>query len=318
MNRALSILALVVASFLTACGGGIPGTSEVSGLGSGVFGPGGDSSNPATRPTPGFTEVAVNPATSVSEAETQKFSQVYPVKLLGLNLGGVELDEVRMVIENFNFDDNISPGIEGPGFVIVRLIQNGVIVDDTIPLLGTAVLPEGNYQTLDFNYRILQQGDIPAGAENDPVVTQYLVGHSIVIEGSYLYDLPLLGNLLRIPFRFFSDQTSTIRIEDTNGLPFFGQDETHFLFIVSKVQLWFDVTVVNLLQSLSLTVLPVVGGVVNGILDLDAGSVVASISQIAVTLQQNIDTAFRFGLGPDASFAESDVLEASFSFQILP
>ncbi len=322
MIRFWSILGLILGSILSACGGGIPGASDVVGsTGSGIFGSdssGGNSLNPATRPTPGFTEVAVNPATSVTEGNNLKFSKVYPIKFLSLNLGGIEIDEVRMVIENLNFDDQVSPGVEGPGVAILRLVQNGVIVDQALPNLGAAILPEGIYQTLDFNYRVLSVSEIPPEAQNDPVVTQNLVNHSIVVEGSYLFNLPLLGTLLRIPFRFLSDQTSTVRIEDINGLAFFGQEVTHNLFLVDKIQLWFDLTVVQLLQSLSITVLPVLGGVVNGILEIDANSAVAAIANIAITIEQNINTAFRFGIGPDATFTESDVIEASFSFVLLP
>lgn len=313
-----TILAAVAGLIFIACGGSIPGTESSPG-GTGVFGNSEvSSSNPATRPTPGFTAVTVNPATSTTSDQNQKFNQVKPVRFLALALGGVELDEVRLVIENLNFDDSISPGIEGPGHTIIRLIQNGQIVDQSLPLMGTAILPEGNYRTLDFNYKILAASDIPPEAQDDPVITQHLVNHSIVIEGSYLIDLPLIGNLLRIPFRFISDQTSTIRIEDPSGLPFFGQDQPNFLFIVHKVQLWFDATVVNLLQSLSLTVLPVVGGVVNGILELSANSTIGSLRDIAVVIQDNIDTGFRFALSPDGVFEESEVLEASFSLEILP
>ncbi len=282
--------------------------------GTGVFGVGG---NPATRPTPGFTEVEVAPATSTTDTSSNRFLSSSENKLLALQFGGIEIDEIRIVEENFDFDDNVSPGVEGPGFSIIRLVQNGNIVDDALPEIGSAILPDGDYSTLDLQYKILAANEIPPEAANDPVVTEQLVGNSIVIEGSFLFpvQLPILN--LRIPFRFISKQTSTIRIETPNAINFSGL-VLQFLFIAHKVQLWFDMNVANLLQSLNATLLPIVNNTVTGVLILDANSPNASIRNIALEIQGNIDTGFRLAPSDDGFFQESDVLESSVSFVLIP
>jgi hypothetical protein len=291
-----------------------PGDPNGNGGGEVASGPG----NPATRPTPGFTEVEMRPATSTTLPAPAAF-----LKALSLNLDPLlDIDEVRIFAKNFNFEDALSPGVEYPGGFVIRLVRNSGIVDQALPPLGSAVLPEGDYSNLDLELDILDPDEIPIQAFGDPLITDNLVGHSIVVDGVLELDvpivIPLVLQLVDVRFRFVSTQIPRLRIETPTPISLFGQDTANNLFFAFKIKAWLDLSVQGLLQTLIANLdIPTLLDLVDGLLVISADSPNPQIAAIALQIEANINASLRFAPSADALFDEGDVLESSFSF-VLP
>ncbi|HKX13298.1 MAG TPA: hypothetical protein VJP40_09110 [bacterium] len=290
-------------------GGSDPATQENGGVGPLSSAPG--SVNPGTRPTPGFTEVEMNPATSTSLPAPAAF-----LKSLQLNLTPlIEIAEVRMFVRDLNLDDAVSVGVEYPGNFLFRLLDGNVIVDESLPALGRADVPEGTYQKLDLAFEVMEADEIPPGAETDPLVTGPLVGNSIVVEGQLgllnPIDLGALGSLTVVQFRFVSDEIAHLEVNSPAGFDF-GPDLNH-LFLAFKVRTWLDLGLRSLVESVvsTLSIQNLVDLLNGGLLVIDADS--GDLSVAAVQLETNINTSLRAAPSDDALFQEGDVQEDSFS-----
>lgn len=290
-------------------GGSGPGTQDNGGIGPLSSEPG--VVNPGTRPTPGFTEVEMNPATSTSLPAPAAF-----LKSLQLNLTPlIEINEVRMFVRDLNLDEAVSSGLEYPGKFLFRLLDGNVIVDESLPELGRADVPEGTYEKLDLSFEVMEVDEIPPGAEDDPLVTGPLVGHSIVVEGILglvnPIDLGALGTLTVVKFRFVSDETAHLEVNSLAGFDF-GPDLNH-LFLAFKVRTWLDLGLRSLVESVVSTLsLQNLVDLLNGsllVIDADSGD----LSVAAVQLETNINASLRVAPSDDAIFQEGDVQEDSFS-----
>ena len=261
--------------------------------------------NPATRPTPGFTEIEVRPATSETLPAPASF-----LKDLALLDTLTEIDEVRFFTQDLQMIGNSGPAFNLAGPFVVRLIQAGNIVDEALPEFGGAVVANGDYSSFDLKFANLIQEQIPSEAEGDAVVTGELVNHSMVVEGSFKGpDLaPILG--IRIPFRYVSHETSTVRIQGATPLSLTGDYTT--LFIAFKIQTWFDQNILSQILSLDAQVL------LNGVLILDTESLDPILKNIALQIEAQVNTSLRLAPSEDGVFQESDVDENSSSSVIVP
>jgi hypothetical protein len=285
---------------------GVAGTGNTSTDGVGPLGSNPGSVNPGTRPTPGFTEVEMNPATSTTLPAPAAF-----LKSLQLNLTPlIEITEVRLFVRDLNLDDDLSAGTEYPGNYLFRLLDGNLIVDESLPPLGTADVPEGTYEKLDLHFEIMTAADIPPGAEDDPLVTGPLVNHSIVVEG-HLAVTPLLTGLLSVVhFRFVSDQIPHIEVESVQGFDF-GPDLNH-LFLAFKVRTWLDLSLRGIVETaINNLSLPALLQLLNGLLIIDANT--GTFQGVGLQIETNINSSLRVAPSVDAAFDETDIQEDSFS-----
>ena len=302
---------------MLACAGGPSGPGgDINGNGSstdpnGTLGPLGSSPgsvNPGTRPTPGFTEVEMNPATSTSLPAPAAF-----LKNLQLNLTPlIRIDEVRLFVRDLNLDDAVSAGLEYPGNFLFKLVNDELIVDQSLPALGVADVPEGTYEKLELAFEVMDADEIPAGSENDPLIN-VLLGHSIVVEGVIELATPIVilptVSLSLIHFRFVSDQMPNIRVNSVQGFDF-GPDLNR-LFLAFKIRTWIDLSLAGIISNAvaaldAATLLQLVSGLL--VID-DSGG----LSGIALQLETNINTSMRVAPSLDGIFDELDVQEDSFS-----
>ncbi len=248
----------------------------------------------------------MNPATSTSMPAPAAF-----LKSLQLNLTPlIEITEVRMFVRDLNLDDAVSAGVEYPGKFLFRLLDGNVIVDESLPPLGLADVPEGTYEKLDLSFEVMEANEIPPGAEDDPLVTGPLVGHSIVVEGN-LAVTPLLTGLLSIVhFRFVSDEIAHIEVNSPQGFDF-GPDLNH-LFLAFKIKTWIELTLSGIVETLVNNLsLPQLLQLLSGLLIIDANT--GSLQGVGLELETNINASLRVAPSDDALFQEGDVQEDSFS-----
>ena len=302
---------------LLACAGG-PGSGPGGDGGMGVEnGPQQGAVNPATRPSPGFTELAMMPATSTTLPPPASF-----LKGLVIVGGLIEINEVRMFLRDVSLEDG-SPFFS-PGPFVVRLIQGEIPVDESFPEFGTQFVPHGAYDQTDLGFQNLTEPQIPPELEGDPLVDR-LVGHSIIVEGELDLDLfgpvlkalltPVLGDF--ISFRFVSNQTVDLRVETPNA--FSLDQDAQTLFLAFKVKTWLDAglfdVLVDLLEGLNLA--EILQLLVSNVLVFDTTGGHPTLQGIALTIEANINTSLRFALSNDAIFSEAEVDEISFS-DVLP
>lgn len=300
-------LSLLFFLLLIGCAVGPTGGDPSGSDGDLAGGPG--SENPATRPTPGFTEVEMRPATSTTLPAPASF-----LKSLQLNVSPlIAVDEVRLFLKDLDFDDALSPGVESAGPFVVRLVQASGIVDEALPPFGTVGVPEGLYERMDLKLETLDASEIPPGAEDDPLVTGPLVGHSVVVEGT-LQITPIL-NISLIRFRFLSREAPALRVETPEALDF--GPGLNRLFIAFKIKTWLDLSLPGLIDTVLQTLdLPTLLSILNGVLVISADSPIPEIRAIALQIEANIHASLRFAPSEDAFFDEADVQENSFSFVI--
>ena len=282
------------------CAGGPGSDSGIGNIDAGIF-----DGNPATRPTPGFTEVELKPATSTALPAPSKF-------LLGLPIedGLAEIDEVRFFVQDLSLLNQAqSPVFNLPGPFVVRLIESGQIVDQALPDFGGAVVPNGSYSRLNLKFLNLTQDNIPAEAESDPIVTGPMLGHSMLVQGSIVGpDIPPINGQL-ISFIFLSHQTSTVQIQTPDALEFSGEFIT--LFTAFKIQTWLDSLLIAVLELDPLILL-------NGTLVLDTQSNIPLLRDIALQIESNINHSLRFAPSADGIFDEGEVQENSSSQVVIP
>jgi hypothetical protein len=262
--------------------------------------------NPATRPTPGFTEVALAPATSTSDP-----SSATSTKALLLNNGIVTIDEVRMHLQDISLlNDGGTEVLHLSGPFIVRLLKDQVIVDESFPEFGGGVIPNDSYHELQLRFSQLQESSIiPEELLEDLLTINLLPEHTMVITGSLRLLNRILPGFLTIPFQFFSSQENIIQILSPNDLV---TDGTFFnLFIAFKIQQWFDNDVAILLGLLDPLVIlqPLV---------LEVGSNIPLLNQIAELIELNINQSLRLAPSLNDTFEEGDVDELSTSESISP
>lgn len=290
---------------------------------SGLPGPGDNgvpngSGNPATRPTPGFTELELKPATSTTLPPPSSF-----LKGLVIVDNLIEVTDVRMFLRDVALEDGAD--YSSPGPFLVRLIRGDVIVDESFPEFGTQSVPQGSYERSDLGFQILQAGQIPPELADDSLVTA-LVGHSIIVEGQVdldFFPLPLRTLLaLLLPedfltFRFISDQTVDLRVEAPTPFDLNLPDQT--LFIAFKVKTWLDQGLFGIVTDLlaDLNLVELTNLLLGNLLVFDTSGGNATLKGIALSIEANINTSLRFALSPDDIFDEAEVDENSFS-DVLP
>jgi len=275
------------------CSGSGPG-----GIDKGLF-----DGNPATRPTPGFTELEVRPATSTTLPAPSSF-----LKGLSVLEDFFEIEEARLFVRDLRLLDGADDSqfnLQGP--FVIRLIQEGVLVDEALPEFGGEVVANGSYQKFDLGLEVLSQETIPAPAQNDPIVTEQMPGNSIMVMGSF--EIPLLLNQSLVRFIFLSHQKVTLRIASPEAFELSGNFAT--LFLAFKVQTWLKGIEQNLL-NIDPTLLA------GGLLVLDTESNDPVLRAIALQIESNIDMSLRFAFSPDSIFSEAEVDETSFSQVLTP
>ncbi|MFO1519657.1 MAG: hypothetical protein U1F57_08370 [bacterium] len=276
----------------------------------GCSGPGSDplggntGGNPATRPTPGFTELQILPATSLTLPAPGAF-----LKALMISEGNVEVEEVRVAVKDLQLKNGDISETDLKGPFVVRLIQKATIVDEALPSFGTVSVPEGNYTRLKLTLDKLPQNEVPAEALTDSIVTSFLVDNSVVVEGSFLEspgnDIDQSGGVSMIPFRFVSNNGNSLEIDTTS--PFTLSPGLNFLFVAFKIQLWFNASVVDALQQLNPSALQ------NGIVLLNDQSDNSQIRQIVDLIETQIEQSLRFAPSDDDHFEENEVDDHSSS-----
>ena len=302
---------------LIACAGG-PGSGPGGDAGLGTDGgPQQGAVNPATRPSPGFTELAMMPATSTTLPPPASF-----LKGLVIVGGLIEINEVRMFLRDVTLEDGSS--FFSPGPFVVRLIQGEIVVDESFPDFGTQSVPQGAYDQTDLGFQILSAAQIPPELEDDPLVDR-LVDHSIIVEGKLDLDLfgpalktlltPVLGDF--ISFRFVSNQVVDLRVETPNDFTLDQSAQT--LFLAFKVKTWLDAGLFDVLVDLfeGLNLAEILQLLVSNVLVFDTTGGHPTLQGIALTIEANINTSLRFALSNDAIFNEIEVDEISFS-NVLP
>jgi len=261
--------------------------------------------NPATRPTPGFTEVEVKPATSETLPAPAPF-----LKDLVLLDQVTQIDEVRFFTEHLQLEGGTGPVFDLEGPFVVRLIQGGNIVDEALPDFGGGVVPNGNYSRFDIGFQRLTPSLLPPEAQGDPEVLGPLMDHSMVVEGSFQGPniAPILG--IRIPFRFVSSQIAVLQVQSSDAFQLSGDFTS--LFIAFKIQTWFSAAILNALNLLDPQTL------LDQPLILDTQSSNPALKSIALQIEANINASLRLAPSADQIFQESDVDEASTSQVLMP
>jgi len=260
--------------------------------------------NPATRPTPGFAEVELRPATSTDLPAPSPM-----LKALQIFDGVLDLTEIRIAARDLELKTENDLEIDFPGPFVVRLVRGGERVDEAIPPFGTAQVPIGSYARLELSLEKLSGDQIPPKALEDPITAQFLPDNSLVIEGTFLEspnnDIDSSGGVSRIFFRFLSDDGNNVRI--LTPTPFSIGTGLNFLFIAFKVPLWFDPPVVQALQALSPDTFE------DGMILLSDESSSDAIRGLVDLIEENVEESLRFAPSDDDSFEESDVDEHSSS-----
>jgi hypothetical protein len=259
--------------------------------------------NPATRPTPGFAEVALQPATSVTLPPPSPLLKALQIS------EELDLEEIRLAVKDLDlkFSGDLDTDFVGP--FVIRLIRQGAEVDEALPPFGTTQVPVGSYAQLDLSLDKLPLDQIPPEATDDPVIMQFLPDNSLVVEGTFLEspnnDIDQSGTVSRIFFRFLSDNGNNLRI--VTPTPFSLKTGLNFLFIAFKVSLWFNAPVVQALQDLSPDTFQ------NGVILLSDQSSNDQIRHIVDLIEENVDQSLRFAPSEDNTFQESDVDQGSSS-----
>jgi len=248
--------------------------------------------NPATRPTPGFSEIEVRPATSVQSSPAQ-------LKNLQLQDGITQILEVRLFVKNLELLDLGVPQFNLDGPNVVRLVQDRAIVDQALPPFGGAVVANGSYHQFELSFERLTPENLPAEASDDSVVNGPLIDHSMVVEGTVGVPGTLGLSLVQVPFRFQSNQLATIQIDTSNPFALSGEYTT--LFIAFEIQNWLDPSIVQDILGLDPAIL------LGSLLVLDTESAIPELREIALRIQANINASLRFAPSADATFDESEL-----------
>lgn len=172
--------------------------------------------------------------------------------------GDLVVDEVRVAVEDIELQNGDDPEIDFEGPFVIRLIQSGNIVDEALPAIGTTSIPAGKYEELELNLKKISAGDIPAEATNDPIVTQFLVGNTMVIQGSFWEaagnDIDGDGNISQVLFRFLSDDDSQVEVEAPQVINL--GEGFNVIFLTFQIDLFFDQEVLTALQNLDPNTFP--------------------------------------------------------------
>ncbi|MBL7685988.1 MAG: hypothetical protein JNK65_08155, partial [Deltaproteobacteria bacterium] len=157
-------------------------------------GPGSQNPITPTPPVPVFGNFVLGVAASqngvvLSQLRNQvvlAHPQVH--SLVSVENNGIQIRETRNVVSDISFegDNELVPQIEFPETYVVRLIQNGSIVNQEFPSFGVKNIAFDTYRKFEMKFEKINQGLIPPSILPDPITEQFLLDHSVVIEGSFL------------------------------------------------------------------------------------------------------------------------------------
>ncbi len=263
--------------------------------------------NPATRPTPGFTEVALGPVASLSESSSGNAA-----KNLAADENLVSIQEVRMYLQDVTLlDEQGNEALKLIGPFVVRLVELGVVVDESFPAFGGGVVPNGNYPELQLSFAQLDDPSlIPEQLLADPLTTEGLIQHSIVIDGTVEFSNLAQPNSSIVPFRFLSQKEEVISLTTPNPIVLDGNFTT--LFIAFKIQEWFGNDIHTLLSKVDPSQLS------DSPLILQEESEVSSLSTLAQRTEDDINNSIRIAPSTDELFDEAEIDELSSSEPIQP
>lgn len=294
------LLTGVFLSGILACGGG------------GTPGEG----NPAapTPPVPVFGDfvlgVVASEQTATASVSNLNRSALRQNAVSFLN-DAIRLEETRNVVSDISFKpaDGSSAEVAFPGMYVVELITGGATVNQAFPNFDPTTIAYTTYNEFNMKFDKIDARSIPAGLLNDPLVTQYLVDQSIVIEGSFAEsaenDLDQDGKLSYIPFRLISNKDVNIRVSSPNVFAV-SADKINYFFIAFQVDNWFGNTL-GLFQEVTSNELT------NGVLEINDQSQFDNVKEILEQFENNLDRSCKSAPSEDGDFEESDVDEESSS-----
>lgn len=247
----------------------------------------------STPPTPVFTEIEVGVRSNPAETS--------------LLDGDLLLDEVRLNMRRIDFvpKTESDPGVDYEGPFVIRLVQNGEVTDQEFPSLDSVSVPVDSYDLIRFRIDNLRESEVPTGLEEDEITQSFLVGNSVVMEGSFEEsagnDLDGSGGVSQVPFRFVSDMIVNLKIDLPTSLATIT-GETSFVFLAMNLPFWFE-PVLDDLQELSSSDLT--DGTV--LLADSAGS--GEIREIIDRIEDAIKLGARLALSTDDDQFEEDEVD---------
>ena len=287
----------ILATAMQACGGGAPGGSG----------------NPAspTPPVPVFGDFVLNVATSNPGATASVSSQNIRANSVAFQNNAILLSETRNVISDISFKptDESSAELDFPGMYVVELITGGDIVNQVFPTFDPKQIAFTSYNEYEMKFDKLEARSIPAGLLDDPLVTQYLVDQSIVIEGTFVEsaenDINHNGLVDSIPFRLISNKDVNIRVTSPNSFTV-SPDKINYFFIAFQVNLWFNNTV-SFFQEVRPEELT------NGVLIVSDQSHFDNVREILDQFENNLEGSCKSAPSDNGDFEQGDVDEESSS-----
>ncbi len=286
------LLALLTLGGLQTCGGG---------TGSG---------NPAspTPPVPVFGDFVLGVATSNGAATASNSKQnmnSLRSNSVSFQNAAILLEETRNVISDIAFKptNEGSAELDFPGMYVVELITGGSVVNKVFPSFDPKQIAFTSYNEFEMKFDKINAGNIPPGLLQDPLVNQYLVDQSIVIEGSFLEsaanDINKDGKISYIPFRLISNKDVNIRVTSPNSFTV-SSNKINYFFIAFQVNNWFNNTLAlfQVVTSRELT---------NGVLIITDKSNKENIRAILNQFENNLDASCKSAPSNNGEFEESDV-----------
>lgn len=269
----------------------------------------------STTPTPTWGDLTVDVATNDGSGTDSSLSQtILPDDLLSLSLAGGELEitNVRMVFRDLRFHlknrKHSTARFEGP--FVANLVQDGQIKDETYPAIGKVNAVPGAYNQGRMRLASLKERNIPDELAGDALVTNRLVGNSVVVEGTFTEtatnDIDQDGLVSDIPFLFVSDNGETIEIATTGSFAVVEAVD-NYLFLTFRLQQWFAGSITSL-QAID----PDDFALEDGYLILSDESS-GDLSDIVSEIEDDIDRSFGFASSEDDifDFSEDDLLASS-------
>lgn len=233
---------MIVISFvggLMSCGGGSTTSSDSS------------STLLSTVPTPTWGSLTVNVATN-TETSTTTSSALMALSASNPSRPGVPLknnklniENIRMAIRDVEFrasgNRNAKPGLRGP--FVINLVQDGDIVDDTFPSMGQVSAVSAEYDSVSFRFDRLDGNRLPNGITDNHTLDGELIGHSLVIEGSFQEsEIDINGDGETdswIDFLYIGDSAEKIRINRDSPIASLTTDSNNYIFITFRIERWF-------------------------------------------------------------------------------
>ncbi len=273
----------------------------------------GNGSPTSTPPVPVFGDfvlgVAVSTPTS-SASIPQNAKNSMRMNSVSFQSDGIRVDETRNVVSDISFEPVSGGGgnIEFNGMYVVELITKGSVVNKVFPEFGLTQIPFTSYKQFVMKFAKIDSKSIPSALLADPVATQYLLDHSVVIEGSFIEagkDIDHNGISNYIPFRIISDKDVNIRVSSPNAFTV-SSKKVNYFFIAFQVGNWFN-HLLPLMREVEL------GDLTNGVLVISDQSSRKNIRNILDQFENNLDASCKSAPSNNGDFEEDDVDDHSSS-----